>query len=387
MKRLVSVGILSQVTVALAALVRTPLIIESIGVQKFGYYIATIGAWAVLAAVGEGYRSNLRQISRHTGALVQGSSFLNYRKILWLILIALIPSLALLQLANLNNAGSLDWSLFSLIVLMGLAYPYFAGATGAMEGRGNFTWFHWSTISGQTVSVIAVMLVAPLGNTYLFALVTLLPAFVPGFYALIRISTTQSKVDLEGRSFRPNNFYILVLILETVAFSMDSAIVLTLLGPVAAAEFAISQRIMVFFSIIPTILAPLIATKGGSVFNSSWLRMVQIRQTAFAIAISAFILATAGYAFDFLSRGLLEFNIWLIAAGCLNGIVGTFTSTSIQAASADGKMRGRFYASLCLVGVSTLMTFLLLPFIGSAGSFFGTMLGTMTYWILVRRMG
>jgi O-antigen/teichoic acid export membrane protein len=386
MIRLVSVGLLSQITVVLAAFIRTPLIIQSLGVEKFGYYAAVIGAWAVLASVGEGFRANLRQISRQKSSLLPSSATSRYFKSLLFVLIALAPTVFILQMANTSNSDSLDWSLLSVIVFLGLAYPFFASAVGLREGRGSYSWFHWCTIVGQIFSIFAVIAIANEGSTHLFALATLAPAFVPGIYAFILSWREKPIAALEYRHSKLSNYYVLVLILETVAFSMDSAIVLTLLGPEAAAEFAVSQRIMVFFSVIPAILAPLIATRGGSKLNAGWLRKVQVRQTLFALVVSIFILLTASMIFSLLSKGLLTFNIWLIVAGCANGVVGTFASTTIQAASSEAVIKARFHAACVLFLVSTGMTYLLLPVMGVSGAFFGTMFGTVTYWALVRRL-
>jgi hypothetical protein len=386
MMRLVSVGLLSQIAVVLAALVRTPLIIESLGVQRFGFYVAVIGAWAVLASVGEGFRANLRQISKQKSSLSRAGARSRYFKSLWLVLLALVPTVLILHMANSSNSGSLDWSLLSLIVLLGLAYPFFAGAVGLREGRGSYSWFHWCTIVGQISSIFTVIVIADQNSPHLFALATLVPAFLPGFYALFVARRQNPLVALDAHSSKLNNFYVLVLILETVAFSMDSAIVLTLLGPEAAAEFAISQRIMVFFAVIPAILAPLIATRGGSKLNAGWLRKVQVRQTLFAVIVSIFVVISSVNIYSFLSNGLLAFDIWVIVAGCVNGIVGTFASTTIQAASSDDVMRARFYAACLLFLISTGMTLLMLPLMGVSGAFLGTMFGTVTYWALVRRL-
>jgi hypothetical protein len=120
--------------------------------------------------------------------------------------------------------------------------------------------------------------------------------------------------------------------------------------------------------------------------NAGWLRKVQVRQTLFAVIVSIFVVISSVNIYSFLSNGLLAFDIWVIVAGCVNGIVGTFASTTIQAASSDDVMRARFYAACLLFLISTGMTLLMLPLMGVSGAFLGTMFGTVTYWALVRRL-
>jgi hypothetical protein len=177
-----------------------------------------------------------------------------------------------------------------------------------------------------------------------------------------------------------------VIVFETVAYSLDSAILLAVIGPSAAAEFAVMQRLMVFFSVIPLVLAPLIAYQSNIARSSKWLKRVQINQTLFAIGISIFLLIFAGYLFDFLTQGLVTFNFWLLVVGCTNGVVGSFASTTIQSVSASTLMRKRFFGSVLLVLVSTIVTISLVQVAGPSAAFFGTIVGTLAYWLVARRL-
>lgn len=386
MIRLLSAGVISQFVVAAVALIRTPIIISSIGPAEFGSYVALIGAWAVLAAVGEGYRANLRQNGVNRVVGFQNLT-INYLKSSWISVVAVVPAIIILSVAGINRAGGVDWGLFIVVVLLGLSYPIFSGAVGNIEAQGKFTWFHVSTICGQILSLIVIIFLAHVGNVYLFAIVTLLPAFVPGFVAVwkMRNLVRMSPGELEGNS-KFNRYYSLVIVFETIAYSLDSAILLAMIGPVAAAEFAITQRLMVFFSIIPIILSPLIAFKASQDNTIKWLKNVQKNQTIFALLISIFLLTFSGFIFQFLTHGLLEFSIWLVAIGCLNGVIGSFASTAIQSVSAPDLMKARFFGAVLLAVISTVTTFLLLPLAGPSSAFFGTMLGTVSYWLVAKKI-
>ena len=382
MIRLLSAGVVSQFVVAAVALIRTPIIISSIGPTEFGSYVALIGAWAVLAAVGEGYRANLRQNGVNRAVSFK-NLILNYITNSWISVVSVIPAMIILSIASINRAGGVDWGLFIVVVLLGLGYPIFSGAVGNIEAQGKFTWFHISTICGQILSLFVVIFLENIGNVYLFAIVTLLPAFAPGFVALwkMRNLVHMSSDGLVNNS-KFNRYYSLVIVFETIAYSLDSAILLAMIGPVAAAEFAITQRLMVFFSIIPIILSPLIAFKGSQENTMKWMKNVQKNQTIFALLISIVLLTFSSYIFQFLTHGLLEFSIWLVAIGCLNGVIGSFASTAIQSVSAPNLMKARFFGAILLAVISTVTTFLLLPLAGPSSAFFGTMLGTVSYWLV-----
>lgn len=385
MVRLISAGVLSQVIVALVALFRTPIIINTLGPQEFGSYVALIGCWAVMAAVGEGYRANLRQ-----AGLQETSNFKsliqNYARNSWISAVAIFPAIFILYFASVNNANSVDWPLFLVVAALGFVYPIFAGAVGKVESQAKFTWFHATTIIGQLISLLTVLFIGDAGNIYIFAVVTLLPAFAPGVFALskMRRQSVTTREVVSPLSF--NHFFSLVIVFETVAYSLDSAILLAFIGPSAAAEFAVTQRLMVFFSIIPSVLAPLIAYQSNRQSSRKWLKRVQINQTIFAVGISIFLLISGGYLFNFLTHGLLTYNPWLVVVGCINGVVGSFASTTIQSISSSALIRKRFFGSVLLVSVSTIVTITLISTAGPAAAFFGTIVGTLAYWLVARRL-
>jgi hypothetical protein len=385
MIRLISAGVLSQIVVALVALFRTPIIINSLGPKEFGSYVALIGSWAVMAAVGEGYRANLRQ-SRLQEDLNFRSLIQNYAKNSWISVVAVLPAILILYFASMTNSDSVDWFLFLVVAALGFVYPIFAGAVGRVESQGKFTWFHGTTIIGQTISLLTILFLGESGNIYIFAIATLLPAFAPGAFAFWKMRGQPIRAGRVSSSVSFNHFYSLVIVFETVAYSLDSAILLAVIGPSAAAEFAVMQRLMVFFSVIPLVLAPLIAYQSNIARSSKWLKRVQINQTLFAIGISIFLLIFAGYLFDFLTQGLVTFNFWLLVVGCTNGVVGSFASTTIQSVSASTLMRKRFFGSVLLVLVSTIVTISLVQVAGPSAAFFGTIVGTLAYWLVARRL-
>ena len=384
MIRLLSVGVSSQIISALVAIFRTPIIIGSLGAKDFGAYVSIIGTWAVLAAVGEGYRANLRQNSVHK---IPNSKMLalSYLRNSWISVAAIIPALAILSFAAANNADIVDWWLLLVVALLGFLYPFFAGAVGSVESQGKFTWFHGAIITGQMGSIAAILYLAPTKNVYIFAIATLVPAFIPGVVAFwkLRKKTEQDAPLNTHLSF--NHFYALVLVFETIAFSLDSAILLAMIGPTAAAEFAVTQRLMVFFSIVPVVLAPLIAYQGSRKGSEGWLKRVRLGQTLLAVAISVFLLLFSSFIFSFLTKGLLTFNPMLVVVGCINGVIGVFASTTIQSVSSEEFIRIRFLGSMLLVLLSFIVTVTLVPFVGPSSAFIGTTAGTILYWAIIRK--
>lgn len=386
MIKLLSLGTASQLVFVLVGVFRTPIIISALGVNKFGTYVAVLGCWAVLAAVGEGYRARMRQLDREAG-IKFSDLILQYLRSSWIAIFSFLPAVALLLFASFQERNSIDWPLFFLVTSLGYLYPLFSGAVGFIEAKAKFMWFHASTIIAQVFSLAAVFAVASQKNVYLFALATLLPAFIPGLIAILRMvssSETISNNNLQDIHSHIHK-YSLVLVFETLAFSLDSTLVLAFLGAQFAAEFAITQRIMFVYAIVPVVLAPLVAHKGGRGIEASWIRKIQLKQTLFAALISIFVVTFSPWAIVFLSGGLLEPNFWLIFAGCLNGLVGAFASTHIQAASSEAAIGRRLTGTILLFVSSTITSILLFPVLGLVAPFVGTIVGTIFYWYISKK--
>lgn len=384
LKRLVLSGVIAQGTVAVTTILRLPMLIQSLGVNNFAIFSATLGAWALVFTVGEAQRANARQLAA-SGVLLATSGRYAIKHSAPFTLGALSATLLLVAFLNPTRAVFDPWSLV-LVAVAGLVYPKYAARTGSLEGMGQFAWYQVLVIASQVLSFVLTLLLVPLHSIPAFTLAILIPSFVPGLYAtyLNRSSRIEAQSDSASSLSRRSRLFTLISLAETLAFSLDAAIVFALVGPTGSATFSLTQRFMVAFSVIPLILAPVLSVKNSKQYLSPTVKRFQITQMLVSVAIALALLGSSPLLFTLASGSHLEVNIQIFIFGCLNGVIGAFLSPILQAHVQDNILGFRARLACLYALVSLSLTFTLVKLFGPSGGFMASSLSLVFYAMCLR---
>jgi O-antigen/teichoic acid export membrane protein len=370
---------------ALIGLIRMPLVIGSLGISKFAGYSAALGLWAVVAAIGESSRANARQVTSDKG-IANFDTTQAFTSTLLLSVVTIAISGFIIVSGN-PHSQLVDMKALSCFALGAILYPFFAIRIGIREGLGKFSWFQISTITSQLLSLATCLVFIPFHDSFLFAISFVVPALLPGLYATLKSrgeiagkpKIFRRRVGLlpEAQAFK----FSVISVSETIAFTLDPAIVLGTVGAIASAQFALTQKFCVAFAIVPMVLAPVIAVSNSSRYSKSSVKRFQRIQGLTALVIGAGLLVASPMLFDIFSHGALAMDYQILFFGCLNGVVGSYLSPILQAKIQKGVLSRRSVAAAIYAVASIALSFLFAKLVGAPGPFLASSV-TLTAYVL-----
>jgi len=386
--KLIFSGGLNQAISALVGLLRVPLVLGTFGVEAFASYTAAIGFWTLIAAVGESAKQRVRILE------FSSSSDVSFRKIFFQsTAVAVIAGLALGSIfINFGQASSPDIGTFSVAVSCGILYVPMAMAMGRLEGRFKFGTANLSLAVGQIIGFFISVLACNTHQIWLVGFSVLFPFFLPGIISFTldtrvnrknRLKTNE--INSEGSQKDSRALLLVVLLCETLVYAIDGALVLRYAGPTEAAIFAVVQRIVSVFAILPIVIAPLAASIQHSETGSKLKSVVQRIQVVGGVLLFTSVMMGGGFFFSFLAKNKLELGFWTLLAACGSGLVLALTTTQIQSATSSREVSLKALLTPCLAIVNIGSTIILSPIIGATAAFLSTGVGQIFYFAIIKR--
>lgn len=386
--RLLLSGGLNQIAVVVVGFIRIPLVIGTFGTGTFASYAAALGFWTLIAAIGESARQRVRILEFSN---LGGS---HNSKILWgsLGLAFLVGNLSAILFFNLGGQDTPDIGTFAVAFACGVLYVPFAMAMGRLEGQFKFATTNLTLAAGQVLGLLVSIWGCLIGQIWVVGLSVLVPFFVPGiitFLRAIKQDSSRSK-RLDGQkstcdAIDSRPLMLLVLFSETLVYSVDGALILMFAGPEEAAIFAVLQRIVSVFAILPMVVAPLATSLNIQEPNHELKKTVSRIQFYAGLSLSLTVMVLGIPAFNLLTQGQLDLSIWTLAAACTSGLILAVTTTEIQSATSSKLVRTKATTVSILAVLNITLTVVLCQFIGAAAAFLSTGIGQIIYFLAVKQ--
>lgn len=385
-RKLVVSGGVNQLAIAFVGLLRVPLVISTFGTEKFASYAAALGFWTLIAAIGESARQRIRILE------FADSNRESSRMVLWqsVGLACATGILSAFVFLNLGGSSSPDLFTFAVAFSCGIIYVPFAMSMGRLEGQFKFSTANFYLAVGQVLGFLITLLGCFLGQIWLVGFSVLFPFFLPGVIGyLIRFKKPQSGfiTKIEPNSSTQHNdrpLLLLVLFSETLVYAIDGALVLRFAGSEQAAIFAVVQRIVSVFAILPMVIAPLSSAlniKQGMAGLKSAVLKIQIYS---GLALSTFVMLLGPILFNLLSHGQLQLNMWTLTVACMSGLILALTTTEIQSATSSKlvSLKATVVSIVAIFNIS--VTVALGPSLGATAAFISTATGQLLYFTSIR---
>lgn len=386
--RLLLSGGIHHIAILLVGLIRVPLVITYFGTETFASYAAALGFWTLIAAIGESARQRIRILE------FSKSSDAYKSKILWqsVGLAFLVGIVAATIFICLGGKAAPDIGTLSVAFVCGVMYVPFAMAIGHLEGQFKFATTNLTLAVGQIVGLLISIWGCVLGQIWIVGFSVLIPFFIPGLvaYAMsFRNASTDLSITDESSNVNDQNgsrtLLLLVLFSETLVYAIDGALILMFAGPEQAAIFAVLQRIVAVFAILPIVVAPLASSLNIRQLNTSLKQLVSRIQIYTGLALFAIVMAIGLPIFSVLSQGQLQLSFWTLTCACASGLILALTTTEIQSATSSRLIRTKAATASMVALCNISITVGLSPFIGAAAAFVSTGAGQVCYFLAVKR--
>jgi hypothetical protein len=386
--RLLLSGGLNQIAVVVVGFIRIPLVISTFGTETFASYAAALGFWTLIAAIGESARQRVRILEFSN---LGGS---HNSKILWrsLGLAFLVGNLCAILFFNIGGQETPDIGTFAVAFSCGVLYVPFAMAMGRLEGQFKFATTNLTLAAGQVLGLLVSIWGCLIGQIWVVGLSVLVPFFVPGiitFLRAIKQDSSRSK-RLDGQkstsdAIDSRPLMLLVLFSETLVYSVDGALILMFASAEEAAIFAVLQRIVSVFAILPMVIAPLATSLNIREPKYELKKTVSRLQFYAGLSLSLTVMVLGIPAFNLLTQGQLDLSIWTLAAACTSGLILAVTTTEIQSATSSKLVRTKATTVSILAALNITLTVVLCQFIGAAAAFLSTGIGQIIYFLAVKQ--
>jgi len=381
-------GGLNQIAVVIVGFLRVPLVISTFGTETFASYAAALGFWTLIAAIGESARQRVRILE-----FSNLSGFYN-SKILWgsLGLAFLTGILSAILFIYIGRQETPDVGTFVVAFACGVLYVPFAMAMGRLEGQFKFAITNLTLAAGQGIGLLISIFGCLVGQIWVVGLSVLVPFFVPGIVTVLHAIRQKSPRNnrLDGQkgvsdAIDSRPLMLLVLFSETLVYSIDGALILMFGGSEEAAIFAVLQRIVSAFAILPMIIAPLATSLNIREAQNDLKKTVSKIQIYAGLCLSITVMGLGIPAFNLLAQGQLELNVWTLAAACTSGLILAVTTTEIQSATSSKLVRTKATTVSIVAILNITLTVVLSPFIGAAAAFLSTGFGQIIYFVAVKQ--
>jgi hypothetical protein len=379
--KLLTSGAGAQLTTGLVGLLRIPAIVTMLGSAEFGRYAASMGLWSFFSIAGEVSRQRIRQASATnalTKSLLKATIIRNLLLGFSLVAAALF---VILILAGFSIDFPANISIFLLVAILSLAYVPSAAAVGVAEGRLGFASVSNVTSITQILSLPLTWAGCYLESPLLVAVSALLPFLAPGFYQIGKnILKDLPSVPKEAEIKIGLNYkFMVIIVADTVVYALDTIIVLSIGGPIQAAQHALMQRIGVIFSMLPTLLGPFVAVLHSLPEPEKAFKRIRFLVLGAGIIASTALYFAAPVFSQLLSGGQIEIPQSLLVCCILYGLAFSFCNPFVNAATNGRKFSARFQMAPVFAATSIALDVLLVPLFGAAGAFAASLVGLLVY--------
>jgi hypothetical protein len=348
-----------------------------LSIREVGELLAVLGVWTVCAAIAEASRQSTRQMTGRNQHFDLRTPFRQLRSVIpWIFSACLALTLGTSQWTHLGLSAGVVLSLTLLI------HFYSLNIIGACEGKAAYARVSQAGAASQvvfggiSVPLIRIFgvngfLVAATGSSILWAIIS---------YRIIRPANNGPVGNAPELTMN-----LQVLVSTTAGFSLDTLVVAKILGPLAAATYAVTQRILSCFAVFPIALAPvasrLHSSPNGESLSKALQRVQMVVAGILAILLAFFLQPLASW----LTHGRCVPNWWLVAAGIAWGLSTAVTSTEIQRASVGATLRVRRNLTAITVAINLILTIGLTRWAGYAGPLLATAASVIVMFLSLRK--
>ena len=383
---LLASGATSQVATSAVGLLRVPAIVALLGSEAFAKYAASMAIWSLFVVPGEVARQRLRQLSIAKAVTQQALKRTLLANILFsLTLISVFVGLIQLAgVAGIHFSGDAD--VFSLVSFLSILYVPCAGAVGIAEGKMGFSSIGNVTTVSQVLSLPLTYLGCAIDQPLLVAASSLVPFLAPGAYHLVRRVYRGALSDAKSQTVetKADFSFLIIILFHTLVYSLDTLIVLSIAGSEQAAEQALMQRIIVIFTMLPTMLGPLISVLHSMGDSKQTFNRIRLLLLGAGLAASLVLAFGTNFVVNLLTGGKIQIGLPLVIACITYGLAFCVCEPFISSATVGNSLRMRRLFAPIFAVISIGLDVLFVPIMGAAGAFYASFVGILVYAIGIR---
>jgi hypothetical protein len=383
LERILRASLISQLAIIVISILRIPISLHFFGIEDYGMLVIFLVYWKVIVIFGESARKAWRMQGFNLASMPIFS--FNRVALYWYLIMSTTVSVTIGV-----SLGVSGFIMSNIVAGAGLIHLRYAPYAGILELNGFYEKTNWFQLASNLLFFAPWYLACHLGNEYLY-LITACAAFPLSSYicklACSRnLMSTQLKVS--QRQHKESNFgkYLSLAFVSKTTYLLDPFLIQSQLGALQVVVHSIYQKFLNLYSLTPGALSPIFMVESSSGHAKNLSRKAEKYLVFITLLITVILFVFNDHIFDFLSRGKIASNTYLLTLVVVQGVIGSLITKGITSSNSLEQLTLRIRVAILGTIVSATGTYLLLPIFGIGVSFITSILYSICTFFCLRKL-